>query len=290
MAALRTCWESGSRTAIVMQASKYVELDVAGMLRFHVASGQPATFAQDAIGPLGIAMVGNESTEHLMIPDQQAPQSFPFDYIHLQYANRLSTPQDLRRLAQDALLQRCSIRPNGSEVRPGVWVAPSARLHSRVRIVGPAYIGAHTRLRSGVVITRCTNIEHHCEVDRGSVVENATLLPHTYLGSSLDIAYSIVSRNLMVNIKQAVEVEIGDRALAGSTSPLPRPAPMPMPVRSLPFMGRSPWQRLSDALRLFLPERQLPSPVPVRSSCDPSEDWPKLAEVPRTGNSRFVRG
>lgn len=79
LAALRTCCEIGSRTAIVMQASKYVELDVAEMLRFHGASGQPATFAQDASGPLGIAMVGCDSTEHLMIPDQRAPQSFPFD-------------------------------------------------------------------------------------------------------------------------------------------------------------------------------------------------------------------
>ena len=287
-AALTTCRESGSRTAIVMQASKYVELDVAEMLRLHGASGQPVTFVRDSSGPLGIAMLGSESTKQLMLPDQRVPQSSPLDYMHRQYANRLSTPQDLRRLAQDALLQRCSIQPNGSEVRPGVWVAPSARLHPRARVVGPAYIGAHTRLRSGVVITRYTNVEHHCEVDRGSVVENATILPHTYLGSSLDITHSIVNRNTMVDVRRAVEVEIGDRSLIGSTSPLPACAPGLSPARSLPSIGDSPWQMLSDALSAFLPKRPLPSPASVRFSYRASEAWPRLEEVPGADDSRTV--
>ena len=288
--ALTTCQESGSRTAIVMQASTYVELDVAEMLRFHCARGQSATFVRDSNGPLGIAMVGSESTEQLMLPDQRALQSSRLDYLHGQYANRLSTPQDLRRLAQDALLQHCSIRPNGNEVRSGVWVAPSARLHPRARVVAPAYIGAHSRLRSGVVITRCTNVEHHCEVDRGSVVENATILPHTYLGSSLDITHCIVNRNTMVDVRRAGEVEIGDRSLIGSTSPLPRRAPGPLPVRSLPFIGHSPWQTWSGALSAFLPKRPLLSPASVRFSYNASQVRPRLEEVPGAGDSQTVRG
>jgi NDP-sugar pyrophosphorylase family protein len=287
-AALTTCGESGTRTAIVMQASTYVELDVAEMLQFHSAGGQPVTFARDSSGPLGIAMVGSKSTGPLMLPDRRAPQSSPLDYLHRQYANRLGTPQDLRRLAQDALLRRCSIHPNGNEVRPGVWVAPSARLHPRARVVNPAYIGAHTRLRSGVVVTRYTSIEHHCEVDRGSVVENATILPHTYLGSSLDIAHSIVSRNIMVDVRRAVEVEIGDRSLIGSTSPLPRCAPVPSPERALPLIGPSRWQKFSDALSAFLPSRPLPSPASVRFSYNASESRPGLGEVPTAGNSPTV--
>jgi NDP-sugar pyrophosphorylase family protein len=287
-AALKTCWESGSRSAIVMQASKYVELDVAEMLRFHIASGQPVTFVRDSSGPLGIAMVGSESSEQIMLPDRRAPQSVSLDYVHSKYANRLSTPQDFRRLAQDALLQNCSIQPNGSEVRPGVWVAASARLHPRSRVVGPAYIGAHTRLRSGVVITRCTNIEQHCEVDRGSVVENATILPHTYLGSSLDVAHSIVNRNIMVDVRRAVEVEIRDHSLIGSTSPLPGRASGPSPARSLRFVRHSPWRILGDALSAFFPYRPLPSPASVRFSYNASEGRPGLEEAPEAGNSRTV--
>ena len=285
-AALQTCRESGARTAIVMQASAYVELDIAEMLQFHGAHRQPVTFVRDSSGPLGIAMVGSESTGHLMLPDQRASLSPPLNYMHRQYANRLSTPRDLRRLAQDALLQRCSIRPNGSEVRPGVWVAPSARLHPRARVVSPSYIGNHTRLRSGVLITRCTNIEHHCEVDRGSVVENATILPHTYLGSGLDITHSIVSRNAMVDLRRAVEVEIGDRSLIGSTSPLLGRAPGP--VRSLAFLGPSAWQMLNATLSAFLPKRPLPSPASVRFSYNAAETWPSRKEVRRTGDPRVA--
>jgi NDP-sugar pyrophosphorylase family protein len=286
--ALTNCRESGTYATIVMQASKYVELDVAEMLQFHRATGQLVTSVRDSSGPLGITMVGNESTEQFVLPGRRASQTTPLDYMHHQYANRLATPQDLRRLAQDALLRRCSIQPNGSEVRPGVWVAPSARLHPRARVVDPAYIGAHTLLRSGVVITRCTSIEHHCEVDRGSVVENATILPHTYVGSSLDIAHSIVNRNIMVDVRRAVEVEIGDRSLIGSTSPLPGYAPRPSSVSSLPFSGRSPWRMLNGALSAFLPHRPLPSPASVRFSYNASEGRPRLGEVPGTGNSRTV--
>jgi NDP-sugar pyrophosphorylase family protein len=284
-AALRACRESGARTALVMQASKYVELEVAEMLRFHRASGQAVTFARDDSGPLGIALVGSESTGQLTLPDRRTPQSIPLDYEHRYYANRLSTPGDLRRLAQDALLQRCAIRPNCGEVRPGVWVAPSARLHPRARIVNPSYIGAHTRLRSGVVITRATNIEHHCEVDCGSVVENTTILPHTYLGSSLDISHSIVNRNAMVDVRRAVEVEISDRSLLGSTSPRSGSAPRASPVKSFPAVGHSPWQMLSDAFDAFLPRRPLLSPASVRFSYNASEAEPG-GEVPRAGDSR----
>ena len=225
-----------------------------------------------------------------MLSERRTPQSIPLDYMHRHYANRLSTPQDLRRLAQDALLQRCTIRTNGNEVRPGVWVAPSARLHPRARVVNPSYIGAHTRLRSGVVITRGTNIEHHCEVDRGSVVENATILPHTYLGSSLDIAHAIVNRNTMIDVRRAVEVEISDRSLIGSTSPLPRSPAKPASVRARPVMGHSPRQTVIEAFSAFLSKRPLLSPSPVRFAYNASEAEPGLGELPRAGDSSAVRG
>jgi len=286
--ALTTCRESGARTAIVMQASAYVELDVAEMLAFHAASGQAVTSAQDTSGPLDIMMVGSQSTGQIRLPNLRTPQSTPFEYTHRQYANRLSTPLDLRRLAQDALLQRCAIRPNGNEVRPGVWIAPSARLHPRARVVNPSYVGAHTRLRSGVVITRGTSIEHHCEVDRGSVVENASILPHTYVGSSLDIAHSLVNRNAMVDVRQAIEVEISDRSLIGSTSPLPKSVskPKPSPARPLQVMGHVPRRTLSDVYSAFFPETQFLSPGSVRFSYGASEAEPELGELPRAGDSR----
>jgi NDP-sugar pyrophosphorylase family protein len=283
--AVASCRESGARTALVIQASAYVELDVAELLKFHGATGQAVTFVRDHCGPLGIAMVGCEFRE-LLLPERRTLRSSPLEYLHLQYANRLSTFREFRCLAQDALLQRCTIRPHGSELRPGVWVAPSARLHPRVRVVGPCFIGAHTRLRSGVVITRGTNIEHHCEVDRGTVVENTTLLPHTYLGSDLDIAHSIVNRNAMVDITRAVEVEIGDCSLVGSTSPLPwstiKPTPM-TPSRVPADLSRWKWR---DAFSAFVPNPPALPSASARFSYNTAEAEPRLVEVPRASDPR----
>ena len=286
--ALTTCRESGARAAIVMQASAYVEIDVAEMLAFHAASGHPVTSAQDSGGPLGLMMVGSKDTGQIQLPERRPAQSqsMPPEYTHRQYANRLSTALDLRRLAQDALLQRCAIRPSGKEVRPGVWVAASARVHSRARVVNPSYIGEHTRLRAGVVVTRGTNIEHHCEIDRGSVVENATILPHTYLGSSLDIAHSIVKRNSMVDVRRAIEVEISDRSLIGSTSPLPGSAPSSSPVKSPSLKERSPRRTLSEVCKAFLPKRTFLPPASVRFSYPDAETEQELGKLPGTGDSR----
>jgi hypothetical protein len=286
-AALTTCRESGARTAIVMQASAYVELDVAEMLSFHAASGQPVTPAHDGGGPLGIMMVSTDAKGQIQLPERRPPQSqsMPAEYTHRHYANRLSSALDLRRLAQDALLQRCAIQPCGKEVKPGVWVAPSARVHPRARVVNPSYIGAHTRLRAGVVVTRGTNIEHHCEVDRGSVVENATILPHTYLGSSLDIAHSIVNRNSMVDVRRAIEVEISDRSLIGATSALPKPVPSPVPAKSSALKDSSRRRTLSEVCSAFLPKRTFLSPASVRFSYPAAETESELGELPGTGDS-----
>jgi len=283
--ALASCRESGARTALVMQASAYVELDVDELLTFHGATGRAVTFVRDHHGPLGIAMVDSEFGEALL-PERRTSLSSPPEYLHGQYANRLSTFLELRCLAQDALLQRCTIRPNGSELHPGVWVAPSARLHPRVRIVNPCFIGAHTRLWSGVVITRGTNIEHHCEVDCGTVVENTTVLPHTYLGSGLDIAHSILNRNTMVDVRRAIEVEIDDYSLVSSTSPLPRPTSKPGPKTAGRVTADLSRWKLSDAFSAFLPNRPVLSPASARFSHNTAEAEPRLVKAAKAGDPR----
>jgi NDP-sugar pyrophosphorylase family protein len=283
--ALASCRESGARTALVIQASAYVELDVDELLAFHAATGRAVTLVRDHGGPLGIAVVGSEFREPLLT-ERRTLQSAPLEYLHLQYANRLSTFRELRRLAQDALLQRCMIRPNGSELHPGVWVAPSARLHPRARVVGPCFVGAHTRVRSGAIITRGTNIEHHCEIDCGTVVENTTILPHTYLGSDLDIAHSIVNRNAMVDVRRAIEVEIGDCSLVGSTSPLPRFAAKPAPMRLSRVAADLSWWKLRDAVRAFLPNRPVLAPASARFSYNTAQAEPGLVRVPEASDPR----
>jgi hypothetical protein len=63
-------------------------------------------------------------------------------------------------------------------------------------------------------------------VDCGTVVENVTTLPFTYLGAGLDVTHSVVGRSRIWNLKRNVEVEFADARLIGE-------APSNAPLRAL---------------------------------------------------------
>lgn len=264
-ATLAICRQRGLRAALVMRASAYVELDAADMFRFHCAASQPITFVRDSGGRLEIAMIDclASGTALAFLAEGCAHETGARDYAHGSYANRLCTPGDLRRLAHDALGRHCRIRPNGVEVRPGVWIAESARLHRHARVVGPAYIGSDTRLRAGVLITRSTSIERDCEVDRGCTIENATILAGTYLGVGLEIAHAILDRNRLIDLRRSVEVEIDDSGLIGPAS---------LPIRAwLCSLARSIW-----------PAR----PTPNQFSYSDNKPWPLFDNALKAVNFR----
>ena len=108
------------------------------------------------------------------------------------YVNRLQKASDLRQLAVDGLLARNSVAPQGKEIKPGVWMGRSARVHRKARIVAPAYIGAGSKISASALITRGTVVEQHAVVDCGTVVENTTVLPFTCLGAGLDAMHCVV--------------------------------------------------------------------------------------------------
>jgi hypothetical protein len=58
-------------------------------------------------------------------------------------------------------------------------------------------------------------IERHAEVDCGTVVENSTILPYTYVGAGLDVMHSIVGYRRISHLVRGVTVEIQDVKLVG---------------------------------------------------------------------------
>jgi hypothetical protein len=134
------------------------------------------------------------------------------------YLNALQTPADLRCLAVDGLLQKNALRPVGHELKPGVWVGDGARIHGQARIVAPAYIGAYSKIRASALITRTSTVEHHAEIDCGTVVENSTVLPFTYVGAGLDVMHSVVGFRRLAHLARNVEVEISDSKLIGMSA------------------------------------------------------------------------
>lgn len=139
-------------------------------------------------------------------------------FAHHGYVNRLSSLDDLRQFCIDVLTMRTETPPAGLEIRPGIWAAPTASIEKGSRILAPAFIGSSARIRSGAVITRCTSIEHHAQVDCGTVVENSTVLPYVYLGAGLDLAHSVASAGHIANLRRHVTVDVADATLLGQVS------------------------------------------------------------------------
>jgi NDP-sugar pyrophosphorylase family protein len=212
----------GIENVLLLRLGPYAEINLDALLRFHTERRQNSTAIFDqAGGPLDAAIVqaARRSDASFLLRNGLRATRLPSEpYIVPDYVNRLENARDLRRLAQDALLMRCDIRPQGREVKPGVWVGEHARIHRTARVLAPAFVGTHAKLRAASVVTRCSAVEHHAEVDCGTVLEDTTVLPYTYVGAGLDASHAVAGFGRLVHLRRDAEVEIGDARLLGTVS------------------------------------------------------------------------
>ncbi len=254
--------QKGAELVLVVRLGPYAEIDYEEFIQFHLEQHGSATVAVDARGyRIGVvalcpsrrndaAYLFRHNMEEFRVPCQQ--------YVFRGYLNRLITPIDLRQLAVDSLLQRNHLQPVGKQIRPGVWTGPSARVHPRARIVAPAYIGERAKVRASAVITRFTTIEHHAVVDCGTVVENTSVAPYTYIGAGLDVNYAIVGGGRLASLRRNVEVEIRDPKLVSSIS---SSAPLRAVREMTALAAYLPQQILSGLLAKS--QRKMPSDLPT---------------------------
>jgi NDP-sugar pyrophosphorylase family protein len=212
-----------AKAVVSIQLSAYAEVDYSDLLRFHCDHGKPATSVYDAEGPLQISVFNLKQlmqNAELLCDSWNGSswdrnRSLGRRYSFDGYVNRLETPYDFRRLAQDALYKRCELRPAGREIRPGLWVGDWARIDSAARIVSPAYIGARSKVRAAALITRGSCLEHHCEVDCRTIIDDAHILPFTYLGPGLEVEHALVDGGRLLHLARNLELQIHDRKLLG---------------------------------------------------------------------------
>ena len=207
---LRRYKEPGIDVTFLLRAAAYVELDPADALQFHREQQQVVTRAFDDQGPLDIWVIDTarmaESEDILAALDVSRPAR----YAVRGYVNRLEGPQDLRRLAADGLTSRCRLRPQGSEMRTGVWMEEGAQVHRTARIVAPAFLGRKSKIEEQCLITRCSNVESNCQIDYGTVVDDSSILSNSYVGIGLDVSHSIVNGSQLLNLERDVVLEIAD--------------------------------------------------------------------------------
>jgi len=244
---------NGCDCAFVVKPTAYVEADLPDLLDFHRQAERALTRASDTEGPLDLWVMNcdpnSESFEDSLRGALLQPDFFPASYFVKQYAQRISHAQDLRRLATDAFLARCRLRPAGEQLRPGVWADQGVQLSRGARIVGPAYLGARCTIGERSVITRFSSIERDSYIDYGTVVENSSVLPNTYVGMWLDVRRSVVHGNRLLNLERGVLVEVSDPRLLHATDAAGQAKRMPAPVPTRTYESSPPRTNIVDRIR-----------------------------------------
>jgi NDP-sugar pyrophosphorylase family protein len=213
--------QSGAELVVLVRLGTYAEVDFEKLVQFHLDRKERVTRMASDGQMLEIFCISasrrNDAASLFRTQLAHCRSECPL-LQHDGYLNPLATARDLRQFAIDILLQQTQTCPAGKEIKPGVWTAPGAMIEKGARVLAPAFVGSLARIRSGAVITRCSSVERHAEVDCGTVIENSTVLPFSYVGAGLDLAHSIAGMGRIVNLHRDVTVTIVDPKLVASMS------------------------------------------------------------------------
>lgn len=211
-----------SESVMVLRLGAWAEVDFGAMVREHSISGAAIVRACSTRGEaLDVFVISSNSQAEaaaLLRGELRDERIAAAEHKTRGYVNPLRTPGDLRTLTLDSFAGETEIRPYGSQLRPGVWLGKGARVHRSARIVAPAFIGAFSTVRSAAVVTRGSSVEHHSEVDCGTVIDNSSVMPYTHVGVGLDVENSVVSARQVHSLMRNATVEIEDPQLIGATN------------------------------------------------------------------------
>lgn len=242
--------QNGAELVVVVRLGAYAEVNFEELVQFHLDRQSRVSQMVCNDQPLQIFCISasrrNDAASLFRSKLTRCRSECP-QLPHDGYVNQLADARDLRQFAIDILMRQAQTCPAGKEIRPGVWVAGGGRIEKGARVVAPAFIGAFARIRAGAVITRCSSIEHHAEVDCGTVVENSTLLPYSCLGAGLDLAHSVVGMGHIANLHRDVTVEILDPKLVAVTSVTAGKRFLGSATEFLTYVPRMAWQGMFAA-------------------------------------------
>jgi hypothetical protein len=213
--------QSGAEVVVLIRLGAYAEVDFEKLIQFHLDRKERVTRMGSDGQMLEIFCISasrrNDAASLFRTQLAHCRSECPL-LQHDGYLNPLATARDLRQLAIDILTRQAQTCPAGTEIKPGVWTASGAMIEKGARILAPAFVGSMARIRSGAVITRCSSVERRAEIDCGTVIENSTVLPFSYVGAGLDLAHSIAGMGRIVNLHRDVTVTIVDPKLVASMS------------------------------------------------------------------------
>ena len=218
--------QANSDIVLAIRLGPYAELDFEELIQFHLDKQCRITSVAgpdgEAIGTFAISASRRNDAAYLFRHEMKEMRTECEPFKHTGYFNPLREACQFRLLALDSFAGLNTIAPRGTEIKPGVWAGRNVRIHPKARVLAPGFIGEHSRVRASSLLTRGTVLEHHTEVDCGTVVENSTVLPMTCVGAGLDVTHSVLGFRRIWNLKHGVEVEIEDGKLVGLVRRGPR--------------------------------------------------------------------
>lgn len=96
------------------------------------------------------------------------------------------------------------------------YVGAKARTGQLNEQQGWGLLGENAWIDPSVVMRNCISVGNDCLIDKGSILNNCLVLPHTYVGEGLEVKDSILCKNLLINVRTKGVIEIDDQALIGS--------------------------------------------------------------------------
>ena len=290
-----TATQNDAEAVIVQRVGPYLELDYDDLIAFHLERRNRVTPVRGCGGALDVFCISasrRNDAAFLFRHQLQEARTPSASYRYNGYCNLVLSGADLRRLAIEGFEGKIDVPPSGRQLRPGVWTGEDARIERGARVLAPAYIGAHAVVHPGAVVTRFSSIEHHAEVDCGTVIEDATVLPYTRVGAGLDLAHAVAGNQRVLNLPRNVEIEIADPRLMSKLSEH-------APVRALSaiaaalsarrwlrafFPGLRPAAPASLPAAVKAPSPALESAAALQPAAQPSEADFNLMVARRYGN------
>lgn len=210
---------NGVENALIVRVGPYVECDLAVLAGWHRGRGETISRVYDKQGPLDCWIVDLrrfQERENLL---GALCSTAAAEFETQGYVNRLNGPEEYRGLVADILTSRCQTRPNGAEVRKGVWIAEGAQIARGARVVAPAYVGRGVRVAEECLLTRATSVEQNSYIDFGTAVEDSSIMPNTYVGIGLDVSHSVVDGGELLNLNHGVKLKITDPVVMRRSTP-----------------------------------------------------------------------
>jgi hypothetical protein len=97
----------------------------------------------------------------------------------------------------------------------GGWIGPRAKIHPSARLTAPFWIGARARIGRGCEIGPNALIAEGAVLDRNVKVEQACVLPRSYLGRNTQLLHSAAAGSVLLDFRRGCRAEIAEPFIMG---------------------------------------------------------------------------